>query len=164
MGTLTLPSEGKIYLDANCFIYSVERIDPYRASLDALWQAVSVGGIIVATSELTLLEVLVKPLKERDVTTATIFRSVLNHSPDVVMFPITQAVLEEAAQLRATLGLKTPDALHAATALLNDCALLVTNDSAFRKISSLNVVILSELENIEDSVRNDREPPTEQLI
>jgi hypothetical protein len=41
MGGLVLPASGMVYLDTNCFIYSVERIDPYRALLDALWQAVS---------------------------------------------------------------------------------------------------------------------------
>lgn len=29
MGALDLPASGVIYLDANCFIYSVERIEPY---------------------------------------------------------------------------------------------------------------------------------------
>ncbi len=145
MGALDLPASGKIYLDANCFIYSVERIDPYRAILDTLWQAVSVGQIKAVTSELTLLEVLIKPLQAGDVTTATIFRTVLRHTPDVQMLPITQVVLEEAARLRATLGLKTPDALHAATALLNDCTLFVTNDNAFRRVSGLSVTVLHEI-------------------
>ncbi|TMD30746.1 MAG: type II toxin-antitoxin system VapC family toxin, partial [Chloroflexi bacterium] len=66
-------------------------------------------------------------------------------TPDVQMLPITQAVLEEAANLRATMNLKTPDALHAATAALNHCKLFVTNDSAFRRASDLNVAILSEI-------------------
>ncbi|MGH2493350.1 MAG: type II toxin-antitoxin system VapC family toxin [Ktedonobacteraceae bacterium] len=145
MGSLKLPTSGHIYLDTNCFIYSVERIDPYRAVLDILWQAVSGGQLLVVTSELTLLEVLVKPLKMDDVTTATIFRIVLRHSPDVRMSPISQAVLEESARLRATLGLKTPDAIHAATAVLDDCALFLTNDPAFRRVPDLNVVVLSEV-------------------
>ena len=34
MGSLTLPSIGPIYLDANGFIYSVERIEPYRTVLE----------------------------------------------------------------------------------------------------------------------------------
>jgi len=29
MGRLILPENGPVYLDANCFIYSVERIEPY---------------------------------------------------------------------------------------------------------------------------------------
>lgn len=36
MGSLTLPATGSVYLDANCFIYSVERVDPYRDMLDHL--------------------------------------------------------------------------------------------------------------------------------
>jgi PIN domain len=49
------------------------------------------------------------------------------------------------ANLRATLGLKTPDAIHVATALLNDSMLFVTNDSAFRRVADLNVTMLNEL-------------------
>ena len=145
MGVLTLPANGTVYLDANGFIYSIERIDPYRSILDALWLTVSAGQVKVVTSELTLLEVLVKPLKVGDATTATLFRTVLKHTPDVQMLPITQSVLEAAANLRATLGLKTPDAVHVATALLNNSMLFVTNDSAFRRVADLNVAVLSEL-------------------
>ncbi len=145
MGRVVFPTNGTVYLDANCFIYSIERIDPYRVPLDTLWQAVSGGQITVVTSELTLLEVLVKPLKVGDIATAAIFRAVLQDTPDVRMLPITLSVLEEAAKLRATQNLKTPDALHAATALLNDCAGFVTNDTAFRRVSDLSVTVLSEI-------------------
>ena len=159
MGALELPASGNIYLDTNCFIYSVERIDPYRTILDALWQAVSVGQIKVVTSELTLLEVLVKPLKARDFTTAGIFRTVLRHSPDVQMLSITQAILEEAATLRATIGIKTPDALHAATALLSGCTLLITNDNTFRQITGLSVTLLSEIVDWTETTAHQSEPP-----
>jgi predicted nucleic acid-binding protein len=145
MGTLALPTNGSVYLDANSFIDSVERIDPYRAILDTLWQAVSGGLCTVVTSELTLLEVLVKPLKVGDDATAAAFRTVLRHSPDVRMVPITQSILEEAARLRATMSLKTPDALHAATALLHKCVLFVTNDGAFHRVAHLRVSVLSEI-------------------
>lgn len=79
MGELTLPTSGTVYLDANTFIYSIERIDPYRAILDTLWQAVSMGQFRVVTSELTLLEVLVKPLRIGDASTATTFRLLLRN-------------------------------------------------------------------------------------
>ena len=39
MGQLTLPPTGPIYLDANGFIYSVERIVPYEALLAPVWLA-----------------------------------------------------------------------------------------------------------------------------
>lgn len=151
MGELILPTSGTVYLDTNSFIYSIERIDPYRRILDTLWKAVSIGQFMVVTSELTLLEALVKPLKEGDATTAATFRTVLRHSPDVQMLPITQTVLEKAASLRATMSLKTPDAIHAATALLNRSALFVTNDGMFNRLSDLTVTVLSEIVPLDET-------------
>lgn len=145
MGRLVLPANGTVYLDANCFIYSVERIDPYQVVLDPLWQALSKRQFTVITSELTLLEVLVKPLKVGNSALVTSLRTILRQSSDVQMVPITQDVLEEAANLRATLSLKTPDALHAATALSHGCALFVTNDGGFRRVAHLPVTVLSEI-------------------
>ena len=49
-----------------------------------------------------------------------------------------------AARLRAQLGLKTPDAIHAATALATGCALFATNDKGFRRVTGLAVAVLSE--------------------
>ena len=54
--------------------------------------------------------------------------------------------LREAARLRATIpGLKTPDVIHAATALLNGCALFVSNDTGFRRIPGLPLVLLDDV-------------------
>ena len=36
MGPLTLPAVGPIYLDASAFIYSVERVEPYRELLEPI--------------------------------------------------------------------------------------------------------------------------------
>ena len=33
MGSLTFPTGGSVYIDANAIIYSVERIEPYRELL-----------------------------------------------------------------------------------------------------------------------------------
>lgn len=54
-------------------------------------------------------------------------------------------VFEDAARLRAEIGLAVPDALHAATALRADCALFVTNDTDFRRVHDLPVVVLDDL-------------------
>jgi predicted nucleic acid-binding protein len=61
------------------------------------------------------------------------------------LLPITQPILRQAAQLRATTKLRTPDALHAATALDAGCALFVTNDVGFRGVTGLPLVILDDL-------------------
>lgn len=151
MGQIVLPRKGSVYMDANCFVYSVEHIEPYYTILDTVWQSVNSGNLTIVTSEMTLLEVLVKPIKMKATNTVAAFRSVLHRQPQVRMMPITQLVLEEAATLRATTSLKTPDAIHMATALLSSCTLLLTNDAAFRQMASIPVQMLDDVNLQEDS-------------
>ena len=145
MGSLTLPAEGVPYLDTNGFIYSVERVVPFASMLDPIWQELQTQHRHLITSEMTLLETLVKPLQIQDQALEASFRGVLLTAPEVRLAPITRAVLLRAATLRATTTLKTPDAIHAATALEAGCTLFITNDAAFRRVAGLNVTILSEL-------------------
>ena len=144
MGPLTLPESGPIYLDTCVFIYSVERIEPYRTLLEPMWRQTQAGRFAVASSELVVLETLIKPLREADQVLERIFRELLD-SAEVQLIPTTRALWEEAAPLRATTNLTTPDALHAATALHEKCTLFVTNDGAFRRVDGLPIALLGEL-------------------
>ena len=145
MGAVSLPATGSVYLDANVFIYTVEHIAPYNTFLDQFWLDVRNAHAAVQTSELSALETLVRPLRDGNIALEAAFRAVLFSSPDVHLLPVTIAILERAAQLRATSGLKTPDAIHAATALEHGCALFVTNDAIFRRVPGLPVTILGDL-------------------
>ena len=145
MGSIVLPAQGVPYVDTNGFIYTVELVAPYQALLEPLWQELRAQGRYALTSELTLMETLVKPLQAQDGALETQYRTILVTSPEVRLYPISRAVLERAARLRTTAQLKTPDALHAATALEAGCALFVTNDAAFRRVTGLTVVVPHEL-------------------
>lgn len=134
MGGLTLPTSGLVYVDANCIIYSVEHIDPYDALLAPCWDTASPQTFQIMTSELAVMEALVRPLKTQDTVLEASFRDLLLNSSDVKLFPITLPILERAARLRATTGgMKTPDAIHAATALDAGAAQFLTNDAGFRR-------------------------------
>ena len=61
------------------------------------------------------------------------------------LHPINAAILKGAARLRAATRLKTPDAIHAATALAAGCSQLLANDDSFRRIESLQVIMLKDL-------------------
>ena len=61
------------------------------------------------------------------------------------IIPIDRSILLQAANLRATNNLKTPDAIHAATALSVNCDLFITNDKGFGNLSNLPVVVLNEV-------------------
>ena len=145
MGQLNVPTSGIVYVDANAVIYRVERIEPYLTASAPLWDAVDAGNSQVVTSELTLLEVLVKPLHDGDAALADLYRQVVLGTIGLTPWPLTRAILEGAARIRAASQIKTPDALHAATALAAGCVLFVTNDPGFRRIPGLTVSLLSQV-------------------
>lgn len=145
MAALKVPESGLVYVDACVPIYAVEKVRPYCALLAPLWEAVKKQKALIVTSELTLLEVLVKPLREGDAVLQQSFRDALLHAAGVQLVPVALSVLEDAAEVRAATGLRTPDAIHAATAQQARCDSFVTNDPAFGRVSSLHVIVLRDI-------------------
>ena len=146
MGSLTLPASGWVYVDANPVIYTVEPHPKYHRVLLPMWKAVHSGQISVVSSELTLLETLTAPIKFGDATLEAQYEQIWQGAGRQLL-PITNEILREAARLRAIFGLKTPDAIHAATALWHGCALFVTNDTGFRRVPNLPLAILDDILN-----------------
>ena len=144
MGSLIIPSAGLAYLDANAVIYSVEKHPVYWPLLQPLWQAAKAKTIEIVSSDLVLMETLIGPLKSGDTALANAYEQLFQQA-QTRLLPITQPILRDAAQLRATTKLKTPDALHAATALGEGCVLFITNDRGFRAVARLPLVILDDL-------------------
>jgi predicted nucleic acid-binding protein len=144
VGSLTLPASGLVYVDANPNIYTVEKHPVYGPLLVPLWQAAQAQTIEVVSSELALMETLVGPLKRGDTALEKDYEQAL-FGTDMRLMPITHTVLREAARLRTTTKLKTPDALHLATAQGASCALFITNDSGFRGVAGMPLVILDDL-------------------
>ena len=151
MGSLTLPPDGLVYVDASSLIYSVERLEPYRTLLEPMWQEAQDGNITLVSSPILVVEALVKPLREGNSAIEMQYRELFGAGA-VRLLDASYQVFEDAARLRATLGLKTPDAIHAATALGAACALFVTNDSDFRRVQELPVTVLDDV-LVEDAPR-----------
>ena len=144
MGQIALPRHGAIYLDASAIIYSVERIDPYFTILAPAWRQAEAGQFLVVCSELVIAETLVRPMREGNADLEGAFRSVFA-APEVQLVATTRQIWEDTARLRAETGLKTPDALHAATAMREGCSLFITNDTDFRRVEGLPTVVLDDL-------------------
>jgi predicted nucleic acid-binding protein len=139
-----VPSAGLVYLDANAVIYSVEKHPVYWPLLQPLWYAAKGKTIEIVSSDLTLMETLVGPLKSGDTALANTYEQLFQQA-QTRLLPITQSILREAVHLRAATKLRTPDALHAATAQQAGCVLVVSNDVGFRGLPSLPLVILDDL-------------------
>lgn len=144
MGQLIIPSGAIVYADTSVFIYTIEEHPDYYDLLQPLWLKFQTEKLELVSSELTLLETLVVPLRKADTELVETYEQLFLMSR-MQLLPITRTRLKAAAHLRATTKLKTPDAIHAATALSSGCTVFLTNDSQFRTVTVLNTVVLGEL-------------------
>jgi len=97
------------------------------------------------TSTVTMTEILVKPYRTLDVEKVRKIRRLLLTYPNLEWIPPDLEIANEAALLRARYNLKTPDALHSATAIRSRATLLVTNDASFEKIPAFETLLLDRL-------------------
>lgn len=104
-----------------------------------MWRQAQGGQFSIHSSEFVVLETLIKPLKEGDAVLEGLYRSLFD-AAEVTLVPVTRQLWEDAAGLRTTTGLNTPDALHAAAAILAQCTLFITNDYDFCRLEGLPVV------------------------
>ena len=145
MGQLTLPNAARVYIDTVTVIYAIEQAPTYGVLLNPLWNSLQAGNLEIFTSELTLMETLIMPMRNSDTFLIDAYERLLR-SPQMQLLPINQIILKEAARLRAiTSSLRTPDAIHAATAIASGCAQFLTNDRPLRIIANLPIVILDEV-------------------
>ena len=134
-----------VFLDTAPLIYFIEHHSIYKPLLAPLFTLNDQAGFSFVTSAITLLEVLVKPLREGKMAVAKQYRDILTSAPGIEILDVNTAVAETAARLRATYNLKTPDSIQAATALEAKADYFLTNDTKLKVIAELVVITVDEL-------------------
>jgi predicted nucleic acid-binding protein len=136
----------RIGLDSSVLIYHLEDVRPYSDLTEDLFAAIGRGTPGAVLSTISMAELLVKPWKERQpgrVAACTRFVTSLPHArvvaPDV-------EVASEAARLRASHGIRLPDALLVATARRERAEAFLTNDRGLRRlqVEGIRVVVLQD--------------------
>jgi predicted nucleic acid-binding protein len=142
----------RLAVEASPFIYYVEDHPVYGERLDAIFAIIEARNIEICTSAITLTETLMKPVQLRDTKLQLEYRDLLRNTEYISLISVTPVIAEKAATLRATYNLRTPDALHIATALLANCDAFLTNDRALKRVNEIRVILLDDLETIDDDV------------
>ena len=134
---------GPLAIDTAIFIYFIEKNPRFLPLIDPLFREADDGTRELVTSSLTLLEVLVVPLRVGNRSVADRYEALLTHSRGIRLVDLTRDQLRAAAQLRATTSVKTPDALQLAAAIGTGCRTMLTNDRRIPSIPGLRIRQLS---------------------
>ncbi len=144
MELITKLQNKKIFLDSIPIIYFIERNIKYIELIKPIFEEIHKGNIYAITSTITIIEVLVQPLKKGDKLLSEKYKDILLYSKNLETFEITNQVSESAAKLRAKYNIKIPDAIQLAVAMLNNTDAFITNDFSLKKIEDINVMILDD--------------------
>ncbi len=129
-----------IYADSGIIMRWLEGIERTRAPIKTRWQQLSPADRVFVTSRIARLECRCKPLRQRQDGLLRLY-DIFFAGREVEMREIDAAVVEKATELRANVGLKPPDAIHAATALLTGVAEFWTTDARISKCPQLTVIV-----------------------
>jgi uncharacterized protein len=122
----------RIYLDSCIVIYFVEKHPTYAAVIETAIDGLSEKDTL-CFSPLTRMECLIKPLRETDEVLEGHFEAFFGAQQ---ILDITPNLFKNAARLRADFtSLKTPDAIHLATAQHYGCDEFWTNDNRLDKVA-----------------------------
>lgn len=142
--TLAKMQGQRVYFDTNILIYVLEASAGYVDVCLPFFTAVAQQDIVGCTGEITLAELLVKPMRTNDMVSMSKIRALFDDGY-FETFAHHRESLELAAHLRATQGLKMIDAIHAAAAIKGGCSYLLMHDRQIdRQARGIEVVNIDQ--------------------
>ena len=147
MGLIQEIGSGPVALDSVIFIYFIEEHPKYLPLVGAVFSGIDAERWQGVTSTITLLETLVVPYRRQRQDLAERYELLLSRSKGLRAIEIDRPLLRDAAKIRASLSIRTPDALQVAAALTAGCSCLLTNDRDLPEIPGLKVLQLEQYLN-----------------
>jgi predicted nucleic acid-binding protein len=144
MGLIDDLGPGPVGVDTAPFIYFIEAVPPWLALVRPLFLAADALQMELVTSAITLLEVMVVPFRRNESALAARYEALLTRSRGIRLIDITRQQVRQAALLRATTGLRTPDELQLSAAQTAGCSVFLTNDRRLPPLPNLRIVQLAD--------------------
>jgi predicted nucleic acid-binding protein len=132
-------------LDTAPIIYFIEKNPLYVDMMRSFFQAVQKNECAVVTSTITQLETLVVPLRHGNSNLAREYRDILLKTKGHITISLFPSIAEEAARLRASHKISTPDSIQMATAIFGGASFFLTNDTRLPSLPNLKTLVLENL-------------------
>lgn len=130
-------------VDSMLFVYHFEGHAELGDAAGRILAAAEEGRCRLVTSVVALLEVLVVPKRLGRKDLAERYRELFHSFPNLTVVGVDAEIAERAAALRAESTLRTPDALHLATAEVSGAGRFVSED---RRLARGGTVAIASLE------------------
>jgi predicted nucleic acid-binding protein len=137
IATAKLDDGALVVVDSAPIIYLLEGHATLARRFRPIFERHAAGELSFAVTTVTIAEVLTGPLLAGDEALAERYRSVLT---SWYVIELTAEITASAARLRASLQLKLPDAVQAASAIAVNADALVTHDRDFARLDALRVL------------------------
>jgi predicted nucleic acid-binding protein len=136
--------ERTVGLDTAPLIYFIEENPTHLEATKLFFEAMERNEFTVVTSTITLLEVLVHPLRNNNKALASEYRDILLNSK-LLTVEVSSSIAEQAARLRAVHNIRTPDAIQLSAALNAGATHFFTNDIRLPELPGMQIISLDSL-------------------
>ncbi len=134
----------RIGLDSAGFIYFLEDNHRFGVLSEVVFELAEKNKLVIISSILVLVEVLTGYRKANDDASEREFKQMMREFPNIETYDLNYNLIDRIIDLRTKYNIKTPDAIHIATAIENKADAFITNDKGLRKIKEIKVVYLKD--------------------
>lgn len=135
----------RVYFDVNPIIYFIEQNTQFAETVTPVFEMIGEGSILAFTSELSLTEILIKPIRDNLNQVIQAHKELLLDTELFTLISPNQDTFLVAAELGGKSSMRTPDAIHMACAIESKCKYFITNDKGIKSTGGVIVVQIMEL-------------------
>lgn len=134
-----------VAIDTSILIYLLEEHPGHARKARRLFERFEHGSMRGVFSIVGMIELLTGVKKKNRQDLAQDYKILLSRLPNFDIYSIDEDIVDIASDLRVSYGVRTPDAIHVATAIAKDATMFITNDRALKKIKEMTVISLADV-------------------
>lgn len=132
----------KIGLDTSIWIYLLENNSKFVDQVSHIFSDIESGKISACFSAIGLSELLTGPKKLGRFDVVAKYKQLISTFPNLDILGVNEHTVDLASDLRAKYGIRTPDAIHLASAIDWGAVEFLCNDKVLRKVREIKIKIL----------------------